>query len=131
MNSSVLNYLDAGQERFVSELAELLKFPSISAQSTHRADMEQCAVWLRDHCQRIGLSAEVKPTRGNPVVLARTPREAGQRRKPHFLVYGHYDVQPPDPLDLWQSGPFEPELRNGCIFARASCDNKGQHFAHH
>jgi acetylornithine deacetylase/succinyl-diaminopimelate desuccinylase-like protein len=125
---AVLDYLKINQSRFVAELFELLRFPSISAQPQHKPDMESCAAWLADHCRRIGLQAESCPTQGNPVVLARTPPRPGQR--PHFVVYGHYDVQPPDPLELWSSPPFEPTIRGRNLIARGSSDNKGQHFAH-
>ncbi len=125
---AVLDYLKANQPRFVAELCEHLRFPSISAQPQHKSDLEACAAWLADHCRRIGLEAESCPTRGNPVVLARTPRRPGKR--PHFVVYGHYDVQPPDPLDLWSSPPFEATVRGRNLIARGSADNKGQHFAH-
>ena len=124
----VLDYLSASQERFIRELSEYLRFPSVSAQPAHQKDVLACAEWLRAHCERIGLEAEVLPTSGNPVVLARTPRRPGKR--PHYVVYGHYDVQPPDPLDLWKTPPFEPRVENGSIYARGSADNKGQHLAH-
>lgn len=122
-------YLTRNRERFIAELCEYLRFPSISAQPAHAADMNACAGWLVDHCRSLGLETELCPTPGNPIVLARTPRKAGSR-KPHFLVYGHYDVQPPDPLDLWVSPPFEPRIDGDTLYARGSSDNKGQHFAH-
>ena len=125
---AVLDYLKTNQSRFVAELSELLRFPSISAQPQHKPDLQACATWLTEHCRQIGLEAESCPTQGNPVVLARTPRRQGKR--PHFVVYGHYDVQPPDPLELWKSPPFEATIRGRKLFARGSADNKGQHFAH-
>ncbi|HZL45685.1 MAG TPA: dipeptidase [Opitutaceae bacterium] len=125
---AVLGYLSTHQPRFVDELCELLRFPSVSAQPQHRQDVHACAAWLVQHCRRIGLNAELCPTPGHPVVLARTPRRAGTR--PHFLVYGHYDVQPPEPFDLWHSPPFEPTIRGRNLIARGAADNKGQHFAH-
>jgi len=125
---AILDYLKANQARFVAELSELLRFPSISAQPQHKPDIEACAEWLAEHCRKIGLEAESCPTPGNPVVLACTPRRPGKR--PHFVVYGHYDVQPPDPLELWNSPPFEATVRGRKLFARGSADNKGQHFAH-
>ncbi|HEY1787757.1 MAG TPA: peptidase M20, partial [Verrucomicrobiae bacterium] len=109
----VLNYLKENQPRFLSELCEFLRFPSVSAQSQHKNDMRACADWLVRHCLQIGLTAEICPTNGHPIVLARTPAVAGTgngKRRPHFLVYGHYDVQPPEPLDLWKSPPFEPRI---------------------
>lgn len=122
-------YLKDNYDRFVQELGEHVRFASISAQPDHRPQMDACAEWLRAHCQRIGLEARLVPTPGNPVVVAKTPgpRRAGE---PVFLVYGHYDVQPADPLELWKSDPFEPRIEKNVMYARGACDNKGQHLAH-
>ncbi len=125
----VLNYLKQNQPRFVAELCEFLRFPSVSAQPQHKNDMSACAEWLANHCRQIGLEAAVRATEGHPIVVAKTLRENHSPR-PHFMVYGHYDVQPPDPLDLWTSPPFEPRIEGRSLFARGSTDNKGQHFAH-
>src|SRR5208282_1606501 len=100
----VLDYLKRNQARFVAELCAFLRFPSVSAQPQHKKDMLACAEWLAEHCRHIGLDARVCPTKGHPIVLAKTPRTSSSR-KAHFMVYGHYDVQPPDPLDLWKSPP--------------------------
>ncbi len=127
---SVLAYLERNKARFVRELGDYLRFPSVSAQSKHKKDVGACARWLRDHCRQIGLSARLCATRGNPVVLAKTPRRGSGHGRPHYLVYGHYDVQPPEPFALWKSPPFEPRIRDGRIFARGAVDNKGQHLAH-
>jgi len=124
----VLEYLRSNEARFIEELKEYVRFPSVSAQSDHRTDLEGCARWLVAHCKRVGLRAEVCRTSGNPVVLARTPRRSGSR--PHVVVYGHYDVQPPDPLELWDSPPFEPCVKGRRLMGRGTADNKGQHFAH-
>jgi len=128
----VLTYLQENEPRFVRELCDYLRFPSVSAQSSHRTDVEAAARWLVDHFQSIGLHARLCPTKGNPVVVAQTPRtqSAGARRRPHFVVYGHYDVQPAEPFDLWKSPPFEPRIDGRSLFARGACDNKGQHIAH-
>jgi acetylornithine deacetylase/succinyl-diaminopimelate desuccinylase-like protein len=126
---SVINYLKANQKRFLQEYFEYLRFPSVSAQPRHKKDLVACAKWLAAHCRQIGLTAEVQPTKGHPIVVARTPREKNSR-KPHFVVYGHYDVQPVEPLELWDSPPFEPRLSGRQVFARGSTDNKGQNFAH-
>jgi acetylornithine deacetylase/succinyl-diaminopimelate desuccinylase-like protein len=126
---SVINYLKANQKRFLQEYFEYLRFPSVSAQPQHKKDLVACAKWLAEHCRQIGLTAEVQPTKGHPIVVARTPREKNSR-KPHFVVYGHYDVQPVEPLELWDSPPFEPRLAGRQVFARGSTDNKGQNFAH-
>jgi acetylornithine deacetylase/succinyl-diaminopimelate desuccinylase-like protein len=124
---SVLEYLASNEARFVEELCTYLRFPSISAQSDHRSDMRACADWLVAHCREMGLKARRHATSGHPLVTASTPRRKGRA---HFLVYGHYDVQPPDPLDQWHSPPFVPSIRNGAVYARGATDNKGQHFAH-
>ncbi len=126
----VLNYLKQNQARAVAELCELLRFPSVSAQPQHKPDLRACAQWLVRHCRQIGLEAKLCPTAGHPIVLAKTPRSKGQRRRPHYMVYGHYDVQPPDPLDLWHTPPFEPRIEGRSVYARGSTDNKGQFFAH-
>ncbi|MGA3164318.1 MAG: dipeptidase [Verrucomicrobiota bacterium] len=127
---AVLDYLKRNQDRFVAELCVFLRFPSVSAQPQHKKDMCACAEWLAGHCRKIGLHARVCPTAGHPIVLAKTPRAKTKSRRPHFMIYGHYDVQPPEPLDLWKSPPFEPRIQGRSLFARGSTDNKGQLFAH-
>src|SRR5487761_2626997 len=125
----VLDYLKQNQTRFVAELCELLRFPSVSAQPQHKQDLRACAAWLVQHCRQLGLEAKICPTAGHPIVLAKTPRVKSKRRRPHYLVYGHYDVQPPEPLDLWTSPPFEPVLRDGALYARGAKDDKGEFVA--
>jgi len=127
----VLDYLKQNQTRFVAELCDYLRFASISAQPQHKKDLRACAGWLVNHCKQIGLEAKICPTAGHPIVVARTKkRNDGRGGAPHFMIYGHYDVQPPEPLDLWKSPPFEPLIEGRSIFARGSTDNKGQNFAH-
>jgi acetylornithine deacetylase/succinyl-diaminopimelate desuccinylase-like protein len=127
----VIDYLEQNESRFVSELCEYLRFPSVSAQPTHRSDMQACAGWLVNHCRQIGLEARLCSTPGHPIVVAKTPRvKAKGRPRPHFVVYGHYDVQPPEPLELWKSPPFEPRIAGGVLYARGASDNKGQNLAH-
>ncbi|HEV2436779.1 MAG TPA: dipeptidase [Verrucomicrobiae bacterium] len=138
----VLDYLKRNQARFVAELCDYLRLPSVSAQPQHKEDLRACAEWLAKHCRQIGLHARVCPTDGHPIVVAATWRggaadvpKNGSRgrsphRRPHFMVYGHYDVQPPEPLELWKSPPFEPRLVGRSVFARGATDNKGQHLAH-
>jgi len=136
----VLNYLKRNQARFVAELCDYLRFPSISAQPQHNKDMRACAEWLVKHARQIGLDVRLCPTAGHPIVVAKTPSAALLRRdrphtksnakRPHFMIYGHYDVQPPEPLDLWKSPPFAPRIQGRSIYARGSTDNKGQNFAH-
>src|SRR6185436_14834380 len=126
---AVLNYLEANKERFIRELCEYVRFPSVSAQPQHQPDLLACAQWINNHLRSLGLHSDLHPTPGNPIVLARTFQ---QRRpgRPHFVVYGHYDVQPPEPFELWKSKPFEARLEGRAIFGRGASDNKGQHFAH-
>ena len=122
-------YIDTNRQRFIAELIEYLRFPSVSAQSAHDKDMVACARWLANHARSLGLKPRVHKSGGHPIVTIATPRKRNST-KPHFLVYGHYDVQPPEPLELWESPPFEPTLRGRNLFARGASDNKGQHFAH-
>jgi acetylornithine deacetylase/succinyl-diaminopimelate desuccinylase-like protein len=111
----------------LDSLLAFLRFPSISTDSRHSGDLRDCADWLAGYLRRIGLSTEVVPTAGHPVVLARNQPKSGRKT---VLIYGHYDVQPVDPVELWQSPPFEPRIRDGRIYARGSTDNKGQLMAH-
>lgn len=111
----------------VEELKAFLRFPSISTQPEHEPDLASCAEWLREKLSDIGLSAAVHSTPGSPVVLASTPRDPSKRT---VLIYGHYDVQPPDPLEGWTTPPFEPRVEGDRIFARGAADNKGQILAH-
>ncbi len=126
---SVLDYLKQNEARFVRELCDYIRFPSVSAQPQHKKDVAACAAWLERHCRQMGLKTRLCQTKGNPILMAQTPRAQGKRR-PHFVVYGHYDVQPAEPFDLWKSPPFEPRLAGRMLYARGSSDNKGQNFAH-
>ena len=111
----------------LNDLIEFLRFPSVSADTQFKPHVEACADWLRQRFKKSGLDAEKLSTGGNSVVLARNDHKPDRKT---VLIYGHYDVQPPDPLELWQTPPFEPVIRDGRIFARGSTDNKGQIFAH-
>ena len=111
----------------VAELLEFVRIPSVSAQSVHAADMERCADWLVAKLRQIGLEAAKQPTPGNPIVLGKTPRDPSKKT---VLIYGHYNVQPPEPLELWTSPPFDPQIRDGKIYGRGASDNKGQILAH-
>jgi acetylornithine deacetylase/succinyl-diaminopimelate desuccinylase-like protein len=115
------------KEREVNTLLEFLRFPSVSTQSEHVADMIACAGWLKQKFLDLGFQADVYQTGGHPAVIARTPHDPAQ---PTILVYGHYDVQPPEPLAEWTTPPFQPSIRDGRIYARGSTDNKGQIMAH-
>ena len=111
----------------LEDLFAFLRFPSISTDSKHAADVRACAGWLVEKLSAMGLSVELHETPRHPVVLARNGHVSGRRT---VLIYGHYDVQPVDPLHLWHSDPFQPEIRDGRIWARGATDNKGQMLAH-
>jgi len=111
----------------LQDLFAFLRFPSISTDSRNAGDMTACAGWLVEKLRAIGLEPELCPTAGHPVVVARNRHVEGRRT---VLIYGHYDVQPVDPVELWDSPPFEPEIRDGRIWARGATDNKGQLLAH-
>lgn len=116
------------RRRFYRELDEFLRIPSVSAKSEHNQDTRRAAEWVGSQLAQAGLTAEVLATPGHPVVIGEW-REAGPDA-PTILVYGHYDVQPPEPLELWDSPPFDPDIRGGRIYARGSADDKGQLFLH-
>jgi len=111
----------------VEELRAFLRFPSISTQPDRAGDVAACAAWLGEKLSAWGFRSSVHPTAGSPVVLARTPPDPSKRT---VLIYGHYDVQPPEPFDGWTSPPFEPRITDGRIYARGAADNKGQILAH-
>jgi len=122
----ITNYIDNNKPKFLAQLKDLLRFQSVSAQESHRADVLACAGWLVEHLQEIGAEAELVATKGNPIVRARIGKSGARR----IIIYGHYDVQPVEPLNAWQSGPFEPQERNGYLYARGATDDKSQLFAH-
>jgi acetylornithine deacetylase/succinyl-diaminopimelate desuccinylase-like protein len=126
--SDLKQYLDQNRTRHGEELFEFLRIPSVSAQSDHKADVRRCAEWLHGAMTQVGLQARIMDTAGHPVVLGEW-RGAGPSAKT-VLVYGHYDVQPAEPLELWDSPPFEPNVRAGRIYARGAVDDKGQLFLH-
>jgi len=125
--SDLDGYLDANAARFEDDLCELLRIPSISADSKHRGDVAKASDWVLDQFRRLGLKSEKIPTAGYPLIYAESPPVPGA---PVALVYGHYDVQPVDPLDQWISPPFEPTRRDGNIYARGATDDKGQMLTH-
>ncbi|MGH9886223.1 MAG: dipeptidase [bacterium] len=122
------SYLAANKARARDELYDFLRIPSVSARSEHNADTARAAEWVAESMRRIGVKASIHQTKGHPIVVGEW-RNAGPGAQT-ILVYGHYDVQPAEPLDLWDSPPFEPTLRDGKIFARGSVDDKGQLFLH-
>ena len=126
--SQALAFAAANRSRFVEELRELVHFPSVSAQPRHAQDMKRCAAWLADHLRGIGLNGvKVVPTKGHPLVYGEWLNASGQ---PTVLIYGHYDVQPADPLSAWRFPPFEPTVRGDNLYGRGAADDKGQLFAH-
>jgi acetylornithine deacetylase/succinyl-diaminopimelate desuccinylase-like protein len=124
-----LEYVRANQDEFLAELKEFLTIPSISTQSEHKPDIERTAVWLRDKLVTAGFpKAEVMPTQGHPVVYAEWLAAGPEALT--VLIYGHYDVQPPDPLEMWDTPPFEPTIVGDDIFCRGASDDKGQLYVH-
>src|SRR5690348_8023225 len=115
-------YLDSHRQEFENDLCELLRIPSVSADTTRRPDVRRAAEWVAKQFRNLKLKTEIVETAGNPIVYAESPAVPGA---PVVLVYGHYDVQPPDPLDLWTSPPFEPTVRDGNLYARGATDDKG------
>src|SRR5438046_4033686 len=115
------------RENYLEEYYSFLRFPSVSTDDQYAEKLGACAQWLVEKLTSNGLETQLVPTRGHPIVWARNKYQPGRRT---VLIYGHYDVQPPDPLELWDSPPFEPVLKNGYVFARGATDNKGQILSH-
>jgi acetylornithine deacetylase/succinyl-diaminopimelate desuccinylase-like protein len=123
-----LAYARQNRARFLSELKHLIRFPTVSSQPARASDIRRCASWLAAHLKKIGLEhTQIIPTRGHPVVYA---GHTHAPNRPTILIYGHYDVVPPEPLDRWRTPPFEPTVRGANLYARGACDDKGQFFAH-
>jgi len=124
----VKEYISSNKDRFISELFDWLRIPSVSADSRHKGDVRKAAEFLKEKFTAAGVDqAELCETKGHPIVYA---EKIINPSLPTVLVYGHYDVQPPDPLELWDSPPFEPVIKSDKIFARGSCDDKGQVYMH-
>lgn len=122
------DYQEKNKDRFLDELLDLLRIPSVSARTENKKDMLACAEAVKNRLTEAGAeNVKIIPTTGHPVVYG---EKLIDEKKPTVLVYGHYDVQPPDPLELWNSGPFEPVIKDGKIFARGACDDKGQFYMH-
>lgn len=125
---AVQGYIQANRQRFLDELFDFLRIPSISADTKYKDDVLRAATWLSEELKRVGMDGvEIVPTKGHPIVYG---EKKVSDTLPTILVYGHYDVQPPDPLNLWTSPPFEPVIRDEKIYARGSCDDKGQLYMH-
>lgn len=128
MSNAWKDYQEKNKDRFLDELLDLLRIPSVSARSEHKPDMQKCAEAVKKRFVEAGANkAEIFSTEGHPIVYA---EKIVDPTLPTVLVYGHYDVQPPDPLELWHSGPFEPVIKDGKIYARGACDDKGQFYMH-
>lgn len=124
----VINYIGKNKDNYIEELKDYLRIPSISTLSSHKKDMATCSKFVAKKLKDAGMNnIKIIPTKGNPLVYGEWMKAAG---KPTVLIYGHYDVQPVDPLKLWKSNPFEPVVRDGKIWARGANDNKGQNFVH-
>jgi len=127
MLESVLKTIESRRHQRVAALSELLSIPSVSTKPEHFADMQRAAQWLADQLTFAAMETSVMPTGGHPVVVAKNKHQPG---RPTVLAYGHYDVQPAEPLDLWTTPPFSPAVRDNAIFARGAADDKGQVWAH-
>lgn len=127
MLDQVLETINGRTDASLALLSDFLSIPSVSAQPDHAEDMTQCANWLADQLRYAMLNVQVLPTGGAPIVLAKNKPQPG---RPTVLLYGHYDVQPPEPLDKWTSPPFAPAVRDGKLYARGACDDKGQVWCH-
>ncbi|MFH1266203.1 MAG: M20/M25/M40 family metallo-hydrolase, partial [Planctomycetota bacterium] len=125
--SAIDEYLAAHAGRFELELCRWLRIPSVSTDPTCRDDMDRAAEWVAGQFRRLDFATEIIQTSGHPLVLAQSPPVEGA---PTVLIYGHYDVQPPEPLDEWVSPPFTPTRRNGSLYARGATDDKGQLLTH-
>src|SRR4030081_1051912 len=115
------------RDSHLDDYLSFLRFPSVSTDDQYKGKVNDCAQWVVKKLESIGLETQLVPTAGHPVVWARNKHQPGRRS---VMIYGHYDVQPPDPLELWDSPPFEPVEKNGYVFARGSTDNKGQILSH-
>src|SRR5437868_8146545 len=115
------------RDNYLQEYYSFLRFPSVSTDDQYKEKLQECAQWLVKKLQAIGLETKLVATAGHPVIWAHNKQQPGRRT---VMIYGHYDVQPPDPLELWESPPFEPALKNGYVFARGATDNKGQILSH-
>src|ERR1700723_3382622 len=125
---NLADFIDARREQHLTELCEFLRIPSVSAKSEHKPDVERAARGVSDSLHAAGFkSVEIIPTNLHPLVYAESLEAPG---KPTILFYGHYDVQPAEPLDLWTSPAFEPTVRNGNIYGRGTADDKGQVHIH-
>jgi acetylornithine deacetylase/succinyl-diaminopimelate desuccinylase-like protein len=125
--NEILGYIEKNKQRFVDQLAELLKFASVSADPAYKKDIAACAGHVKGMMDELGLKTEIVETAGNPIVYGEYSKPGNKRT---LLIYGHYDVQPVDPLELWNKPPFEPLIEGDTIYARGASDDKGQFLIH-
>ena len=126
MDAKIAGCIESNKHRYLEELKSLLRFASVSAQQSHKDDVCSCAQWLVEHFKSLSADAALIDTELHPIVRARFGKSGGKR----IIIYGHYDVQPVEPLNSWQSDPFEPNIRDGYLYARGATDDKTQFFAH-
>ena len=124
---AIIDHIGSRRDEYLDELQTFLRIPSVSTDSTHRQGMQRAAEYVKEQLDRSGMTTEIVPTEGHPIVYGERIEHAD---RPTVLIYGHYDVQPVDPIDLWETSPFEPDIRNDRLFARGSADDKGQMFIH-
>ena len=122
---NIHSYVDNSKEQFLDILKELVSHPSVS---TNKEDVHECALYIKSLMEKLGITADIIETKGNPVIIANI--ESKQKNRKTIIFYGHYDVQPPEPIELWNSDPFKPEVRDGRIYGRGVADNKGQFLTH-
>jgi len=127
MLDQVLKTIDGRRDQSLAALKDFLSIPSVSTKPDHKGDMVRCATWLADQLRLGALDVSIMPTAGHPIVVAKNKLQPG---RPTVLLYGHYDVQPPEPLEQWVSPPFEPTTRDGAVYARGAADDKGQVWCH-
>ncbi len=124
---AILAKIDRNRERYVDELLGFLRIPSVSTYSVNAKDVRRAAEWVFNHLKRLGFQSSLCETSGHPIVLGHHCKQEG---RPTLLIYGHYDVQPPEPLDEWHSPPFQPKIQDGYVYARGATDDKGQFFTY-
>ncbi len=125
---NLTEYIESKREAHLAELCEFLRIPSVSTKTEHKPDIERAAQWVAEKLRRAGMkSVEIAPTAMHPLVYGESLEAPG---KPTVLFYGHYDVQPAEPLELWTSPAFEPTVRNGALYGRGTADDKGQVHIH-
>ncbi|MEN8193369.1 MAG: M20/M25/M40 family metallo-hydrolase, partial [Bacteroidota bacterium] len=124
----VIKYIKKNRKQYIEELKDYIRIPSISTLESNIPDMKKCSKFVADSLKNAGMNkVQIIPTEGHPLVYAEWMEAPGQ---PTVLIYGHYDVQPVDPIELWKSPPFEPVIKSGKIWARGADDDKGQNFVH-